>query len=265
MRPRRGSLRSASLLLAPLVLVLAACMTAPIPGESPDASPTATVTPTPSGSSAPTTPAPTPAAPTATPPPDDQPRPPEPGDRVISSRITHDWGWPGPGEPYRTTHDNKVPVSPPPAPALPYLYSIGVGTHPSDNPAYDQLSFRFAGAFPSYDIEYVPKLIADGSGANIPMPGTDAILRVVFRQAQAHLEDGTSSIVSAPPEVIGYPAITRYASAGDFEGYLSYGIGVGRPADTNPQTRVRVYEVEKIELGEHLYVVAIQVDSTPWQ
>ena len=97
------------------------------------------------------------------------------------------------------------------------------------------------------------------------MPGTDAILRVVFRQAQAHLEDGTSSIVSAPPEVIGYPAITRYASAGDFEGYLSYGIGVGRPADTNPQTRVRVYEVEKIELGEHLYVVAIQVDTTPWQ
>ncbi|TFD45761.1 MULTISPECIES: AMIN-like domain-containing (lipo)protein [Cryobacterium] len=184
---------------------------------------------------------------------------------MISSRIVQDWGWPGPGEPYRVEHEFPVPIAGPPAPPLPYLYSIAAGTHPSDNPPYDQMSFRFQSGFPSYDIEYVPKLIADGSGANIPMPGSQSILRVVFRTAQAHLENGTSSIVSAPAPVIGYPAITRYASAGDFEGYVTYGIGVGRPADTNPQTRVRVYEVEKIELGRHLYVVAIQVDATPWR
>ena len=35
--------------------------------------------------------------------------------------------------------------------------------------------------------------------------------------------------------------------------------------DTVPQTPVRVYEVEKIEQGEHLYVVAIQIDSTQWR
>jgi len=132
-------------------------------------------------------------------------------------------------------------------------------------PPYDQLSFRFSGGLPGYDIEYVPRLIADGSGANIPLPGTQAILRVVFRQAQAHLENGTSSVTLAPAPVIGHAALARYAAAGDFEGYVSYGLGVGRPADTNPQTRVRVYEVEKIEQGRHLYVVAIQLDATPWQ
>ncbi|WP_166790391.1 AMIN-like domain-containing (lipo)protein [Cryobacterium tagatosivorans] len=243
--------------VVPVVLALAACTTqAPIPGDT-HASPTSTASPTTPGSSTPT--------PTTTPPPDDEPAPPDDGDRVISSRIAKDWGWPGPGEPYRVAHENEVPIAPPPAPPLPYLYSIAAGAHPSDNPPYNQLSFRFQNGFPSYDIEYVPKLIADGSGANIPMPGTNAILRVVFRQAQAHLENGTSSIVSAPAPVIGYPAITRYASGGDFEGYVSYGIGVGRPADTNPQTRVRVYEVEKIELGRHLYVVAIQIDATPWR
>ncbi|MEO6200646.1 MAG: hypothetical protein ABIX44_05725 [Cryobacterium sp.] len=158
-----------------------------------------------------------------------------------------------------------MPIAEPPAPPLPYLYSIGAGTHPSANPPYDQLSFRFQGGFPSYDIEYVPQLVAEGSGARIPLPGTDAILRVVFRQAQAHLENGGSSIISAPPAAIGHSAISRYAPAGDIEGFVTYGIGIGRTAGTHPQTRVRVYEVERIALGKHLYVVAIQVDATPWR
>ena len=34
--------------------------------------------------------------------------------------------------------------------------------------------------------------------------------------------------------------------------------------DTLPETPVRVYEVEKIEQGQHLSVVAIQIDSTLW-
>jgi hypothetical protein len=32
-----------------------------------------------------------------------------------------------------------------------------------------------------------------------------------------------------------------------------------------PETRVRVYEVEKIQQGQHLYVVAIQLDSSAWK
>lgn len=246
---RRSALAARRLAVLPLVLVLAGCTpTAPTPGGSTSPSPTATVAPTPTSS-----------------PPDDQTTPPQSGDHVISSRISHDWGWPGPGAPYKITHQYQVPIAQPPEPPVPYLYTIGVGAHPSDAPPYDQMSFRFKGDFPSYDIEYVPELVADGSGLGIPMPGTSSILRVVFHVAQAHTEDGKSSIVSAPPAFIGYKGITRYASAGDFEGYVSYGIGVGRPLSTSPHTPVRVYEVEKIEQGQHLYVVAIQVDTTQWR
>ena len=243
-----------------LLLVLPACTpSAPQPGTT---SPTGTV-------SAPATPAGTaPAVPaTSVPPGDtDETGPPQSGDKVIASRIALDWSWPGPGRTFKATHDNPVPIAPPPAAPLPTLYAIGAGRHSSETPPYDQLSFRFNGGFPSYDIEFVPELLADGSGLPVPLPGAGATLKVVFRGAQAHTADGTASTVTnAPPPGIGYRALTGYAPAGDFEGVLSYGLGVGRPMPTVPETRVRVYEVEKIQQGQHLYVVAIQLDSSAWK
>ncbi|WP_427006462.1 AMIN-like domain-containing (lipo)protein [Pseudarthrobacter sp. H2] len=241
-------------------LLLTGCTpSTPQPGSS-------SHTTAPASASATSTAAPAPSASATVPADSDETAPPQSGDTVISSTITHDWSWPGPGSPYKIAHQVTPPIAPPPEPPLPYLYTLGAGQHPSDNPPYDQMSFRFKGAFPSYEIEYVPELIQDGSGKTIPMPGTASILRVVFHSAQAHSADGTSStIVSAPPESVGYKAITSYAQAGDFEGYVSYGIGVGRPMGTVPQTKVRVYEVEKIEQGQHLYVVAVQLDSTAWK
>lgn len=249
--------------LIPLLAALAAC-------SPPAPQPSATATTGQPSSTASSTASPT-GSPTssqqATPPADaDETTPPQSGDKVISSSISHGWGWPGAGSPFAvSTHQATQPVAPLPESPLPYLYSIGVGQHPSGSPAYDQMSFRFKGGFPSYEIEYVPELIQDGSGKTIPMPGTASIVRVVFHDAQAHLADGKSSIVSAPPESVGYKAITSYAQGGDFEGYVSYGIGVGRPTATVPQTKVQVYEVEKIEEGQHLYVVALQIDATPWK
>ena len=93
---------------------------------------------------------------------------------------------------------------------LPTLYAIGAGQHPSETPPYDQLSFRFQGGFPSYDVEFVPELIADGSGLPVPMPGTGAILKVVFRGAQAHTADGTASTITARPP---RPSATRPSPA----------------------------------------------------
>jgi hypothetical protein len=207
------------------------------------------------------------AAATTAPPGDtDETGPPQSGDKVIATRIALDWSWPGPGRTFKAAHQNPVPIAPPPAAPLPTLYAIGAGQHPAETPPYDQLSFRFNGGFPSYDLEFVPELLADGSGLPVPLPGAGAILKVVFRGAQAHAADGTSSTVkSAPPQSIGYRALTGYAQGGDFEGVLSYGIGVGKPMGTVPETRVRVYEVEKIQQGQHLYVVAIQLDTTAWK
>ncbi len=204
----------------------------------------------------------------ATPAPDtDETAPPQNGDRVISSVLRQDWGVPATGSPWSIAHEVHPPIAQPPEPALPYLYSIGVGAHPTgESRPYDQISFRFKGAFPGYTVEYVPALVQDGSGATIPLPGTAAVLRVRFNPAQAHTDDGTAStIVSAPPAAVGYPAIASYAGAGDFEGYVTYGVGVGvGRAGAAGQSQVRVVEVEKVEQGQHLYVVAVQVDRTPW-
>ncbi|MEO3934239.1 hypothetical protein WMO79_15700 [Micrococcaceae bacterium Sec7.4] len=245
-----------------LLLALTACTpSAPQPGgtSQPAASSAA-----PSASPATTTAAPSASA--TVPADSDETAPPQSGDKVISSTVALDWTWPGPGRPFKATHENPVPVAPPPAPPLPALYAIGAGRHPGDTPPYDQLSFRFQGGFPAYDLEFVPELIADGSGLPVPMPGTGAILKVVFRGAQTHTADGTAStITSAPAPAIGYPALASYAPAGDFEGVVSYGIGVGRPMAAVPETKVRVYEVEKIERGQHLYVVAVQLDATFWK
>lgn len=257
------------MLLVPLLLIPTLALAACTPWElfpTETAAPTATGSPTATPAPSPS-PTPTPTSTGTSPgtPPPDETTPPHSGNRVISSRITQDWIWPGPDQPIQVTHDNPVPIAPPPAPPVPYLYTIGVGAHPSETPPYDQMSFRFRGGFPGYTLEFVPELDGDASGLPIPMPDTNRILRVVFNVAQAHTEEGQSSIVSAPPAFVGYDAITRYAPAGDFEGYVTYGIGVGRPMDTVPQTPVRVYEVERIEQGEHLYVVAIQIDSTMWR
>lgn len=256
--------RKAGLGTLVFALALSAC-TAPSP-ETGAGDPGATATA--SGTAAPTTsPTDASAVPSATatgPGEWDETAPPLPGDTVIASKVTHDWAWPGAGA-FQTTHENPVPIAPPPAAPLPTLYSIGSGQHPANTPPYDQMSFRFEGGFPSYDIEVVPQLIADGSGETIPMPNTGSILEVAFRGAQAHTEDGSaSSVTDAPPAAIGYVALTKYAPAGDFEGVVSYGIGLGRPLDVVPETKVRVVEVEKIEQGKHLYVVAIQFDRSSW-
>lgn len=255
--------------LAGLLLVVTACSPSPSP-SSPSASASGSATATGSGTTSPgassgtaaTTPAGGPSA-EATPPSDsDETSPAAGGDRVISSTVTHDWAVPSADAPFRTSHQNPVPLARPPAEPLPALVTIGAGQHPTGTPPYDQLSFRFAGAFPGYEISFVPELRADGSGNLIPMPGTGAILKVVFRGAQAHTADGSAStITDSPAPAIGFRALASYAPAGDFEGVLSYGLGVGRPGTPAAQTKVRVYEVEKIEQGRHLYVVAIQLDA----
>jgi hypothetical protein len=55
-----------------------------------------------------------------------------------------------------------------------------------------------------------------------------------------------------------------YAQGGDFEGVLTYGIGITRPVPhSNPQLAVRAYEVETVTAGgQHRYTVAIDIDAT---
>lgn len=253
---RRGRASAGSWLIAP-VLVLTACVP---PGPGSPATATATVTGTATATAT--------ASPDSTPAPDPgETAAPKSGDRVISSKVARDWGLPGEGKPFGVEHNEPSTLKPPYDPAAHCLVAIAAAEHLSESPPYDQLSFRFRDSFPSYTIEPVSELIADASGFLIPMPGVSEILRVTFHGtgSRANSGSGASTVKTAPREQIGYKALTSYKAAGDFEGVLSYGIGVGRPAKNIPQTKVRIYEVEKIEQGQHVFVVAIQLDATNWK
>lgn len=180
---------------------------------------------------------------------------------VIRSTTTHDFGVPTVAAPFTTVHAVRPPVAAPPAPPLPCLRQIAVGRHPEASPAYDQISFRFTGALPGYEVAYVPSLTAPGSGKPVPVPGATALLRVRFRSAQAHSEQGASSVVAPPSHPIGYPVLRDYAPVGDFEGVVEYGLGIGVRPQAGGAGRVRTVEVERIEAGMHVFVVAVQITT----
>ena len=180
--------------------------------------------------------------------------------QVVSSRIAYPWHWPNDvTAPGHVTHAVAVPP-------VPELVKISVGNHsgePGQRP-FNRMSFTFTTAFPSYRFEFVSKLVGDPSGKIIPLDGQD-VLKIVFTQAQAHTADGTrSSVTSQPAPHIGYQRMAGYAQGGDFEGVLTYGIGITRPVlRSNPRSAIRAYEVESVTpSGQHRYIVAIDIDAT---
>jgi len=244
--------RGAALLaVAAAMAGLAACgHTAPPPGSA---------APTPSASGHVTT-APAPAVePPATPVPGARPPATAPTDKVISSRVSYPWHWPNDaGSPGSVGHSAKVPP-------VPKLVAISAGDHPlgpGESYPYNRLSFAFTHGFPSYHFKFGDTLVSDPSGRAIPLAGK-GVLHVTFNQAQAHTASGGPSIVSQPPERLGFSRMVAWAPAGDFEGVLSYGIGVDWPAPhANPQFPVRAVEVEKVtSQGQHLYIVAFDINA----
>jgi len=251
MKSVRAFTAGVALAIAVVPATLAACGSQPAPpaaAPSPSSTPSATA----------------PAGPATTPAPTRTPGPgitsPAPSIRVVSSRIAYPWHWPNdPARPGRVTHAYPVPP-------VPELVQISVGDHPVEHGQlpYNRMSFTFTTAFPSYHFEWASELVSDASGQLVPLHGTD-VLKIVFTRAQAHTADGArSTIVSQPGRPIGYPFMTDFAQAGDFEGVLTYGIGVTRPVPhSNPQTMVRACEVEVVTAtGQHRYIVAVDIDGS---
>ena len=118
---------------------------------------------------------------------------------------------------------------PSPQPATPTLIAIRAAHHPETTPKYDRVVFEFDGPVPFLRIEYVPQLIADGSGAPVPIAGR-AILSVQLTPARAHSDRGH---VTAPKNIkLRLPIAKEIVSAGDFEAVVTYGIGLARKTET---------------------------------
>ncbi len=113
-------------------------------------------------------------------------------------------------------------ASPAAAPSVPILTGVRAAHHTG----YDRIVFDFTGGRPtSRKAAYVAKLIADPSGKVIPIKGK-AILRIAFTPAAAHNSKGQPT--SPTSITFGLPEIKQAKKAGDFEGYVSYGIGLAK-------------------------------------
>jgi hypothetical protein len=113
----------------------------------------------------------------------------------------------------------------PAVPPVPVVTGIRSAAHPEQG--YDRIVFDIPGALPGYTAKYVTKVVADGSGNPIAVPGKSYLL-VVLNPAQAHRADGGATVSGV--HALNLPEIKGYAVAGDYEGYVSIAIGVADKA-----------------------------------
>jgi len=91
---------------------------------------------------------------------------------------------------------------------------------------YDRFVLRIAsGGTPGYDVRYVSRIVGDGSGDPIPIQGSKFI-SVSIRNARGHTNGGTNLL----PNTItpGCSNFRQAKKAGDFEGVVTYGLGLRR-------------------------------------
>jgi hypothetical protein len=101
------------------------------------------------------------------------------------------------------------------------LSGIATGCHAT----YDRFVIRVASGTPGYDVRYVSRIVADPSGKLVPLQGSKRI-RVVIRQARGHTQVGTNLLPASSTPLC--PNLRQVKKAGDFEGVVSFGLGLQR-------------------------------------
>ena len=103
-----------------------------------------------------------------------------------------------------------------------YLTAVRTAKHA----AYDRVVFQFSGGRPAVTAERVTAVYADPKGTKIPLPG-HSFLHVVFRGASGFCPQPAHRTWTGPNVLTPrYPQLLAVAAAGDFEGYLSFGLGL---------------------------------------
>ena len=103
-----------------------------------------------------------------------------------------------------------------------YLTAVRTATHAG----YDRVVFQFSGGRPAVTAERVTAVYADPKGTKIPLPG-HSFLHVVFRGATGFCPQPSHRTWTGPSVLTPrYPQLLAVKAAGDFEGYLSFGLGL---------------------------------------
>ena len=101
------------------------------------------------------------------------------------------------------------------------LYAVAAGCHAT----FDRFVVRARLATPGYDARYVSRIVADPSGQRVTLLGSKRI-RLLVRPARGHTTGGTNLLPSiATPHC---PNLLQIKKVGDFEGVVSFGLGLRR-------------------------------------
>jgi hypothetical protein len=112
-------------------------------------------------------------------------------------------------------------AAPAAAAVVPVLGDIRAGQHA----AFDRVVLAFDGRVPTWTARYVKTVRADGTGKPVSLRGSGA-LELVLTPAQAHADDGSATVSDRLTPNL--PALRDIRLAGDFEGYVTIGIGVAK-------------------------------------
>lgn len=100
------------------------------------------------------------------------------------------------------------------------LTRISVGRHAT----FDRIVFRFTGVTPGSRVEYVTRVVQDGSGLPVTLLGR--------RFLQIRFEPTVNGSSANAPSVITprFPTLRQLKRAGDFEGVITFGAGLAKRA-----------------------------------
>jgi hypothetical protein len=126
--------------------------------------------------------------------------------------------------------------------AAPGSYLTGIRT--GRQASADRVVFQFAGKLPSsYTVTRVTQVVGDGSGKPVAIAGK-SFLKVTFRGATAVCPATGHKTYPGPSAAApGYAQLLGLAAAGDFEGYLTWGIGLAAKGGYHAYTLTAPYRV----------------------
>jgi hypothetical protein len=147
---------------------------------------------------------------------------------TVTERPTATPATPSPiEEPFEGTQE---PVEATPPPGITTALLVNVKTQVLG--PFDRVTFEFREGLPGFRIEYVePPIIADPSGLQVEIDGA-AFLQVRMERAAGHDPDTGQQTYTGGLELTpGLPQVLELERTGDFEGVLTWAIGMNSRAD----------------------------------
>jgi hypothetical protein len=113
-----------------------------------------------------------------------------------------------------------------PVPPIPVITAVRTAAHPECG--YDRLVLDISGPMPGYEIRYVTHVAADPGGVPVTLPGRSYLL-ITLHPANAHTEAGAATVTQRA-RALGYPELRGYVLSGDFEGVVTFVLGLQKKA-----------------------------------